>query len=261
MSQSPSPLSAPERRPFQFRLATALIVVTGLCIFLSLAAWNLNVGMPLAVLLVGSLWTAAAVRSGWRRLAYHLASLVMGVLGYLILSLPISPITSEFLLDRGRPLGQPQGQAVLVMCFATLAGAAILRPGIRKPGKGYPLVMGLVAVYLVATLFGYCLLALSMAGDFGPRLSLPEVVPVALLFIPFAGGAIGTMSLHVAWPTAILFCLLLRRIDPAEQRPDRADEMPSKIPAESAQSTDAHAAGTPSAGGPATMQERSNEVC
>ena len=217
MSESPPSSSSADRRPFQFSLAAAFAVVTGLCIILSLVVWNPNVGTALAIPTVGGFWALAAVRSGYRRLAYHLVCLPLGVVAYGLLSLPVSPVTRELLLawdtSFSRQTTWPLWQPVVMMCLATCVAALALRRWIRRPGRVRPAVLGLAAIFLTATLFGLCYMIPPLS-----RFHLGGATPLTIVWlavmIPVFGIMVGGMSLHVAWPAAILFCLLLRWIDP-----------------------------------------------
>jgi hypothetical protein len=213
MSEPAPSSSSADRRPFQFSLAAAFAVVTGLCIILSLVVWDPNRGSALAILTVGSFWSLAAVRSGYRRLAYHLASVSLGMFAYGLLYLPISPSTREVLAAWE---AWPHWKPAVTMCLVTCLVALVLRPWIRRSGRVRPAVLGLVAVFLTATLFGYgCFVPpfspLPVVGTMsvGDYLSVLPLIPVLALII-------GAMSLHVAWPAAILFCVLLRWIDPEQ---------------------------------------------
>jgi hypothetical protein len=215
MSDSAPPSDSPARGPFQFGLATLLIVVVGLSILLSLVTWEPNRGTALGILATGSLWTAAAIRSGRRRLAYHLASVPMGVMGYAVLSLPISPVTAVILsgVDFDPGSEWPCWQPMLVMCLATLAGAATLRRVIRKRGRRNSVAAGVHATYVTAMFFPAALVVLMIPWE-------PEALlwGVLLVFLGVFGSAgVATLSLYVALPTAILFCVVLRWIDPPER--------------------------------------------
>ena len=210
MSEIPPSPSAPDRRPFQFSLAAAFSVVTGLCIILSLVVWDPNVGSVLAILTVGSFWTLAAVRAGYRRLAYHLASVPLGVIGYGLLSLPISPATYQVL---SAWKSWPHWQPAVMMCFSMSVVALALRRPIRRPGGVRALATGLTAICLTAALFGWCCFLPPASRFFLGGVPPLQVVWLAVLTPVFAT-IVGMMSLHLAWPAAILFCVLLRWIDP-----------------------------------------------
>ena len=51
-----------------------------------------------AILLVGSGWSFAAMRAGYHRLAYTLATPAMGVAGHLVLVVPMAFILGDHLL-------------------------------------------------------------------------------------------------------------------------------------------------------------------
>jgi hypothetical protein len=210
MSESPPSSSTADRRPFQFSLAAAFSVVTGLCIVLSLVVWNPNVGSVLAILTVGSFWTLAAVRSRYRRLAYHLASVPLGVIGYGLLYLPISPATHEVLSTWKT---WPHWQPAVMMCLATSVAALALRRWIRRPGRIRPAVLSLLAIFLTASVFGLCYVLPPFSHTYlgGDRTLAIVYLPVLILM---CGIMVTVVSLHVAWPAAILFCVLLRWIDP-----------------------------------------------
>ena len=217
MSASPPSSPTPERRPFQFSLAATFSVVTGLCVALSLVVWRPSAGGVLAILTVGSFWSLAAVRSGYRRLGYHLVCLPLGVVAYGLLSLPISPATREVLLSwETYPHWQktwPHWQPVVMMCLATCVTAWALRRWIRRPGRVRPALLGLVAVFLTASVFGFCYILPPFSRPYLSGATPGTIVYLAVM-IPVFGIMVGGMSLHVAWPAAIVFCVLLRWIDP-----------------------------------------------
>ncbi len=217
MSESPPSSSTADRRPFQFSLAAAFTVVTGLCIILSLVVWDPNAGSALAILTVGSFWTLAAVRSGYRRLAYHLVCLPLGVVAYGLLSLPVSPVTRELLLGWDTSFSRrptwPLWQPVVMMCLATCVAALALRRWIRRPGRVRPAVLGLAAIFLTATLFGLCYVLPPRSGSYFGGANPLTILWLAVM-LPVFGIMVGVMSLHVSWPAPILFCVLLRWIDP-----------------------------------------------
>jgi hypothetical protein len=202
---------------FQFSLATALIVVTGVCVALSLVLWHWTFGLMAAILLVGSGWSAAARRAGYRKLAYCLAASALGVIAHLVLaglffavSDPLSLLVGEstFLGTVWlRPL------PILWMSMSTAVAAMLIR---RL--RIVPAWAGLVGVYLTAMIFpvfwGAFTLFSAAIPSAGPQTFAPEDgFGIALLGLVF-GAFVATFTLPVTWPTGILFCVILRRIDP-----------------------------------------------
>jgi hypothetical protein len=142
--------------------------------------------------------------------------------------LPITPAGSAFFHVSFSPGGPPYGEdaewiAMWLMCFmcvATLATAALLRPGIRMPGKRWLVGISFLSVYVASASWGLCFFVFEFCRSLD--FSLGEVLAAVLLVISIGALFFGTLSLHVAWPMAILFCIILRRIDPLERAPDAA---------------------------------------
>ncbi|HUT12636.1 MAG TPA: hypothetical protein VMY42_19225, partial [Thermoguttaceae bacterium] len=113
-------------QPFQFNMATGLRVVTGLSVILSLVTWQPVLGTMLSSLVVGSWWSRAAVRAGWRKLAYYLAAWAMGGIVFVVGCLPFTILV---LLT-----AEPDSEALiplLLMHLAWLITARLLRGKIR----------------------------------------------------------------------------------------------------------------------------------
>jgi len=202
---------------FQFSLATALVVVTGVCVGLSLVLCHLTFGLMAAILLVGSGWAAAARGAGYRKLAYCLAASALGVIAHLVLaglffalSDPISFFVGEttFLGTVWlRPL------PILWMSMSTAVAAMLIR---RL--RIVPAWAGLVGVYLTAMIFpvfwgAFTLFSAAIPSAGGQTFAPEEGFEIALLGLVF-GEIVATFTLPVTWPTGILFCVILRRIDP-----------------------------------------------
>ncbi len=219
------PGDAPKRRaiaPFQFTVATALTVVTGVSILLSLVMWDPSIGGAVAIPVVGTWWTAAAVKAGWRRLAYYLASVVIGVVVHLILVSPINLVGEDLLCSAWGPEQRLHWQPGVLTICAALGTAAILRPWIRKPGKLYPMITGLVATYLGAALYGWGFLVWHYVWRPDLAYAREGIVSSMLVLVPAGSVIVGTTCIYWPWPAAIAACSLLRRIDPKARRAVRA---------------------------------------
>ena len=94
--------SQSDNRRFQFGLASLFLFVTGVCVAFSLVRWNYTYGLMAAILAVGGGWSFAAMRAGYHRLAYTLATPAIGVAGHLALIVPM------FILREHRP--RPSGK-------------------------------------------------------------------------------------------------------------------------------------------------------
>jgi len=193
---------------FQFSLATALVVVTGVCVALSLVLWHWTFGLMAAILLVGGGWAAAARRAGYRKLAYCLAASALGVIAHLVLAGLFFTFSGPQFVDEVwfGPL------PVLWMSMST-AVAAILIRRLRSE----PVLAGVAGVYLTAMILPLFVAAFAL---FLPMIPGVGEVPTPeegffIAVMGLIGGAfVATITLPVTWPTGILFCVILRRIDP-----------------------------------------------
>lgn len=198
------------RPRFQFGLPAVFVLTTGLGLWLGLVSWDPHLGSMLGTLLVAGGWAAAAARAGWRRLAYFLAAVAMGIVPFVLL-IPISVATWAILEPHQRWL---HVVPVACMCFATLMTAALLRKRIRRAGPGYQAGTALAAAYLAGTLFAVTLLVgLRLCGVSPGYLG---VISDAIDMVVLASLVLTTLALPVTWPMAIWFVWLLRRIDPIE---------------------------------------------
>jgi hypothetical protein len=223
MSETASPeIDAPAGQRFQFSLWTMLVLVTGLSILLSLVAWRASLGSLIAIPIVSIWWTITAIRAGRRRLAYYLVTPAMGTIVCLLLSTPLTPATMGMVRDHAwRPFGPHAWPCIWSMCLATLATAAILRHRIRMRFVNRLAMSGITCVYLAAAIFPIIFfpLTLTVGGIVIPSIVLgPWSVP--LLAMPLAAviisPVVATVSLHVAGPAGVAFCVILRYIDPPE---------------------------------------------
>lgn len=211
----PTPASdSTETRRFQFSLRTALGVITGVSLLLSLGVWKPVVGSMVSIPIVCGYWAVCAVRAGRRRLAYYLAAFAMGgAISLLLLVLVPSAGLFEW-----RGLDDPWERyfplvPILWMCVATVSCAAVLRRWIRRPGIRTAVVTGLFAPY-VTVLFWYWYLVLRWPIDLKP-LGLAYLGSAAV-WLPLLTLFLGTLSLPFGAPIGVGLCILLRRIDPIE---------------------------------------------
>jgi hypothetical protein len=218
------------RRPFQFSVKTSLVVITGVAIVVSLVRWDAGWGSLISVPLIITWWAGAAVRAGHRRLAYHLASVGMGVLGYALLSLPVCPVTKaimeEFLpLSPQRPRLRIEWLPMTAMTVAALVSAAILRRAIRRSGTKYTIIAALLATYLTALLFTPALVALRIPVAIwqGGGADLSGFAGGMLVIGAIGSPVVATATIYAAYPMAILFSVLLRKIDPVPLELDQMD--------------------------------------
>jgi hypothetical protein len=197
---------------FQFSLATALVVVTGVSVALSLVMWHSTFGLMAAIVLVGGGWAAAARRAGYRKLAYFLAASAMGVIAHLVLGGP--------LVLFGRP-GLPRDVwflplPVLWMFMSATAAATLIR---RL--RDVPALAGVAGVYLTAMIFPESWAAFTLLSHVIPlgarQLPPPDDAFVIALLGPVGGAFLATITAPLTWPTATLFCVILRWIDPPPQ--------------------------------------------
>lgn len=214
MNTGPRVERRPRASPFQFSLATALVVVTGVCVALSLVLCHLTFGLMAAIVLVGGGWSAAARRAGYRKLAYCLAASALGVIAHLVLAGVFFAFPTGFLEEVWF-----SPWAVLGMSVSTAAAAMCVRRLRNKPVRA-----ALAGVYLTASIFplffaAFALFAAAIAwlgGQTPPPGAVEGVFFVVVgLIVAFAGGVyMATITLPVTWPMGILFCVILRRIDP-----------------------------------------------
>lgn len=193
------------RRPFQFSMATGLVVVTGLSIVLSLTLWQPVLGGMLSSLIVGSGWSYAAIRAGRRKLAYYLAAWPMGVGAFVVGCLPFG-----WGMSMERDL-----VPLLTMCFAAIVAFGLLRPLIRKPGLGASVSAGVLAVYTTAAIFWvFACLCVGIASVVtGDGEAVDRLLSLACIGV-MASVIWATMVMPVAGPLGVWFCTILRRIDP-----------------------------------------------
>ncbi len=222
--------TANSEAPFQFSLAAMLHGVTGVSVLLALSTWHPYIGGPIGILLVSAWWSKLAHRAGRRKTAYYFTTGAMGVFAYVVLSVPWSPAT-WFILRGFADFSGPdharrwlQLVPVLLMCLATLAGAAMLRRRIRESKPNNPVGLGFSAAYLTAYVFGvaWCVFAVIWeVFNFraGP-IDVGGIIGFFVLALAVGIPLVVTLSLHVAVPTAIWFVVILRRINPAEEGTD-----------------------------------------
>lgn len=222
-SRVDDPSMVARHRPFQFGMATGLVVVTGLSTGLSLTLWHPSLGGPISILVVGSWWAYAAVRAGRRKLAYYLAAWPMGVGAYVVGFLPFAWEISA--LDLRRP-----PVPLLITCVAAVASVRLLRPVIRMPGLGASVGAGVLAVYTTAVLSMACmslsLAFVELATGLDRGLDIGGGIAFALLtVIPSVIWA--TMLMPVAGPLGTWFAIILRRIDPKNTESTESTRRPS----------------------------------
>ncbi|HUT13328.1 MAG TPA: hypothetical protein VMY42_22765 [Thermoguttaceae bacterium] len=195
------------RPRFQFHLATAIGVTTSFAVIFSLIKCHPVLGAMLSGLFVGSWWSRAAVRAGWRELAFCLAAWPMSVL----LS-AVGFVASGGELLRLWPDMDGSLFLLLVMYLACLLTVILLRPVIRKPGLLASAWTGVVAVYTatvaawVFTFAGRFILGWSNFGDERPI----NVLMIGVMY----STVLATVLMPLAWPVSLTFCAILRWIDP-----------------------------------------------
>lgn len=202
-------------------MKTALVVMTGTSVMLSLTSYSIELGVWIVMPLVGAWWTVLAIRAGHRRVAYHLASVLLGqATAFFIM------FTLFCAVDSPIPLGDLDPESFVFLLSGTMAiflCAVAMRRRIRRPGTGAVVNVGVVCAYL-ASLAWVCLAALfflvlevvqggaSPMGDLleGAVYLLAGTTFAVSLTLPFLGGyAAGA-------------CAILRAIHPLG--PDLPDE-------------------------------------
>ena len=199
-------------QPFQFNMATGLRVVTGLSVILSLVTWQPVLGTMLSSLVVGSWWSRAAVRAGWRKLAYYLAAWAMGGIVFVVGCLPFTILV---LLT-----AEPDSEALiplLLMHLAWLITARLLRGKIRRSEQDYSAGLVFLTVYTTSAVFT---VLFSIGGaiywavtGYGSLEILWSAIAASLLGQIFSV-IWATVLMPVAWPVALGLCAILRRVDP-----------------------------------------------
>ncbi len=197
----------------QFGLPALFALTTGLAVALGLIRWNATVGSLLSITLVGGGWSWGACRSGHRRLAYFLMTPVLGVVAYLVLSLPLTPAT--FFVLWGFSGTWPRLSEMLCMCAASSLTAWLLRRRIRRPVTGNGGATAAMAAYLGTLAYGWAFLA-GCAFRYAVGVDVAGFVAMAIIMLLICP-VITTFSLHIAWPMAFLFVRLLREVDPLER--------------------------------------------
>ena len=208
-------------QPYQFSLRATLGIMTAVQVCVALLTWDRDVGSLLSILLVGSCCLVAAVKAGRLRLAYALAAWVTGAAFYLVLSLPISPASYEFLQACKY---WPEFTCVVAMCTATAAASMLLERPITKAGGRHPVLVGLALTYVTVLAYpaAWIGVAVLFRPTLGPPVSWPSVTTggsptfaghciEAVYAIPFSV-IITTLSLHVAAGVGIAGAYLLRWI-------------------------------------------------
>ncbi len=210
---------------FQFSLATALIVVTGVSVALSLVVWHWTFGLMAAIVLVGGGWSAAARRAGYRKLAYLLAASALGVIAHVVLG-----VLFRLTADPDDLFGETWFHPcpLVWMSISTTLAAMALR-GLRR----MPVLLGIAGVYLTALTFpviwGISTLLSWTIPLVGDRLPPPETGFTIAGAGFVAGAALATVTLPVTWPTGILFAMILRWVDPpTPASPDRGQQVISE---------------------------------
>ena len=184
------------------RLATLIVVVTGVCIAFSLIRWHSTYGLMAAILIVGSGWSLAAMRAMHHRLAYMLATPAMGVAGHLVLVVPMAFILGDHLWNLWF-----QPAAVLLMSAATFLGAAIMRRRVLAPGPKVRIGTVVGVTYVTAAIFP---LVWGVAGmTMGPEVGMLICI-FGVILSPF----VATVTLPLSLLLAALCCSILRKIDP-----------------------------------------------
>lgn len=236
MNETASPeIDAPTGQRFQFSLWTMLVLVTGLSVLLSLVAWRASLGSLIAIPIVSIWWTIAAIKAGRRRLAYYLVTPAMGVIICLMLSTPLTPVTMGMVTDNAwRPFGLYAWISVWSMCLATLAAAAILRRRIRARFATRLVMTGIASAYVAALVFPIFFLPITLiVGSAIVTSLLPGSVPLSWFGVAVVAAIISpvvaTVSLHVAGPAGIAFCVILRYIDPPENDRNESERRLARI--------------------------------
>ncbi len=186
-------------RRFQFGLKTALVVMTGTSVILSLTSCSIELGALVAIPLVGVWWTVLAIRAGHRGVAYHLASVLLGEATAFF-----ATFTLFWATDSPISLIEWDPQLFVVLLSGTTAiflCAALMRRKIRRPGTRAVVNVGVVCAYL-ASLAWVCLAALffvvlevvqgggGLMGDLleGAVYLLAGTTFAVSLTLPFVGG-------------------------------------------------------------------------
>lgn len=206
----------PSRPPsFQFSLATLLVFVTGVSVAFSLVRWSSPYGLMAAIPIVSIGWSFAAVRAKHRRLAYTLATPILGLIGHLVLALPMSLLLNAPPLESGwfNPF------AVVLMSLSATLAATILRRRILASGPRASFGTVILAIYATAAAFpiiwGVALMGLGLLRALWLH-DVEDLTTGVLLALsgPFVGPVIATLSLPLTIPLSMFGCYLLRRIDP-----------------------------------------------
>jgi len=193
---------------FQFHLGTAIGVVTSFAVIFSLVKCHPVLGTVLSGLFVGSWWSRAAVRAGWRELAYYLAAWPMSVIVFGFTAVTFPP-------DPEGPCRWPTASESLFLLstvyLACLLTATLLRPLIRRSGFLALAWTVVVAVHMTAvsacvfSILGLFILGWAKTG--GEPFSNALMLGIAFSTIWT------TLLMPLAWPVGFAFCTILRRID------------------------------------------------
>jgi hypothetical protein len=187
-------------RRLQFSLASLFVFVTGICVALSLVRWNTTFGLLLTLLIVAGGWAVAAKRAGYYRLAYTLASAALGAFGHLALIVPMAII-----LNKGIWGSWFHPAAVVLMTASTVLTAAILRRAILAPLASAGIAVG--SMYLTSVLFP-CVWGIALMA------TEPQSGLIIILFGSIGGPVLATLTLPITLPLSLVFCWILRSIDP-----------------------------------------------
>jgi hypothetical protein len=191
----------PERRRFQYSLATLFIFVTGICVACSLVRWHATYGLMAAILIVAGGWSLAAMRAGYPRLAFPLATSAMGVAGYLALMPPMAFLLRGGIWDLWLHPG-----AVGLMSVSAILAAALLRGWILAPGQDVSIGKAIGGVYVTAgcfpLLWGLALMPMNPGAGI-------LICIVGLILSP----VFATLTLPLTLPLALFCCWLLRKLD------------------------------------------------
>ena len=224
----PKPVQSGVPSAWQFGLPAMFALTAGVALALGLIRLDVNWGTLAAVFLVGSSWAYLTRRAGHRRLAYHLAAVAMGPAAYLVLSLPISPVTHLALFSGTGFFDGDQWPhwipTVAMSATCWLTAHILQKPICRRNSRVFGRFLGVATracflgcfVFMLIVVTGWILLEIhhyAIISTISPTVG--DVIQIffsSALLLAIGSPLTTVFSLPIAVPMAMAFVATLNRI-------------------------------------------------